>query len=246
MKVVAYVRVSTKQQARDGHSIAAQTDRLHTYCKLYDLELVSIEIDRGTSAKPVMGRRTTGDWRAAVDRRRPALGRALGYLDRGEADGLVVFKLGRLTRSHRDLDELLGRYFSRKKALFSVTEQVDTRTAAGRLVLSVLMSVLQWERETTCERTASIAAWRKEQGLYLGGPIPYGFAVEGKRKKEGGKGRHLVPDVAEQAVIGVARQLRVAGLPLRRVAEELARMGHVTRGGSSWHPQQIARLLVAA
>lgn len=74
----------------------------------------------------------------------------------GKAEAILVVKLARLTRSVKDLGDLVERYFaSGKWALLSVSEQIDTRSAAGRLVLNVLASVAQWEREATGERTSA-------------------------------------------------------------------------------------------
>lgn len=115
----------------------------------------------------------------------------------------------------RDPGELVERYFAPgKAALLSVGEQIDTRSAAGRLVLNVLASVSQWEREAIGERTATAMRFKASQGEYLGGEIPYGFRVSDD-------GVRLVPTDAEQAVVVEARRLRAAGLSLRAVAREL-------------------------
>nr|WP_199309871.1 MULTISPECIES: recombinase family protein [Synechocystis] len=74
---------------------------------------------------------------------RLGLEKALKMLEAREAEALVIVKLDRLNRSVRDLDCLLEKYFSERFSLMSVGEQVDIRTAAGRLVLNVLMSVAQ-------------------------------------------------------------------------------------------------------
>jgi hypothetical protein len=113
-------------------SLHAQRAKVTAYAKLYDLELAEVTVDAGESAKHLD---------------RPGLQRALGMLKRGEADALLVVKLDRLTRSVRDLGHLVEKYFAPgKAALLSVGEQIDTRSAAGRLVLNVLASVSQWER----------------------------------------------------------------------------------------------------
>ena len=145
-KAVAYVRVSTEKQADAGQSLDAQRAKVTAYAGLYDLELVEVIVDAGASAK-------------TLDR--PGLTRALAMLKSGEADALVVVKLDRLTRSVRDLGELVDRYFANgKAALLSVSEQIDTRSAGGRLVLNVLASVSQWEREAIGERTADAQGGR--------------------------------------------------------------------------------------
>ena len=78
-------------------------------------------------------------------------------LKAGDAEALLVVKLDRLTRSVVDLGTLVERYFAPgKAALLSVGEQIDTRSVAGRLVLNVLASVSQWEREAIGDRTACV------------------------------------------------------------------------------------------
>ena len=117
-RVVGYVRVSTEHQADGGASLGAQRAKLAAYALAMDLELVAIEEDAGLSAKTL---------------ERPALQRALAMLDAGTAEGLLWAKLDRLTRSVRDLGELVERYFSSRWSLLSVADSIDTRSAAGRL-----------------------------------------------------------------------------------------------------------------
>ena len=219
---MAYIRVSTDKQADRGVSLEAQRAKVDAYAALYDLDVVEVIVDAGVSAK-------------TLDR--PGLARALGMLRSGKADALLVVKLDRLTRSVRDLGELVDRYFAPgKAALLSVGEQIDTRSAAGRLVLNVLASVSQWEREAIGERTAVAMAHKAACGEYTGGEAPYGFTVaDGK----------LVELEAEQAVIREARALRSAGLSLRAVAAELDRLGLRARTGKVFAASQVARMVAA-
>src|SRR5262245_12352055 len=92
MKVVGYIRVSTEEQATSGQSLDAQREKLAAYAKLYDLELVSILEDAGESAKSL---------------NRPGLQDALGRLRRGDATGVLIAKLDRLTRSVADWQALI-------------------------------------------------------------------------------------------------------------------------------------------
>lgn len=221
MKVVAYVRVSTDQQADRGVSLAAQRAKVEAYASLYDLEIVAVVEDAGASAK-------------TLDR--PGLARALAMLDSGEAAGLVVAKLDRLTRSVRDLDSLISTWFGRANgpALLSVGEQIDTRSAAGRLVLNILASVSQWEREAISERTTTALAHKRARGERTG-EVPFGFSVADD-------GVMLVENDVEQAAIALVNELREAGLSIRSIAAELNTRGVAARGGR-WHPTTVARLL---
>ena len=224
-RTVAYLRVSTTQQAQDGVSLDAQEAKAKMYAELYDLEVVEFITDPGVSAKTL---------------ERPGLKKALELLDQGHAEALLVVKLDRLTRSVRDLGWLLDNYFAKKDgpALLCVAEQVDTRSAAGRLVLNVLMSVAQWERETTAERTSSALQHKASIGEYTGGKAPYGWKISSDGVK-------LDPDPTEQSVIVAAVALRNSGLSLRAVGKELCAKGLLPRSGNSWHASSIKVVLAA-
>ena len=140
MRVIAYARVSTVEQADSGISLTAQEARMTAYADLFNLQIVESILDPGESGKSL---------------KRPGLQRALGLLKSGKADGLLIVKLDRLTRSIADWQALIDAYFGERggKQILSVNDSIDTRTAAGRLVLNVLITVAQWEREAIGERT---------------------------------------------------------------------------------------------
>lgn len=224
-RVVAYVRVSTDKQAEHGVSLDAQRAKIEAYAALYDLDVTSYEVDAGVSA-------------STLDR--PALTRALAALDTGAADGVIVVKLDRLTRSVRDLGDLVDRYFAAGRfALISVSENVDTRTAAGRLVLNVLGAVSQWEREAIGERTAAAMAHKRTVGEYTGGRVPFGYTLDVD-------GSTLRPCAAEQAIIAAARDLEAAGMSLRSIGAALEARGLLPRSGGQWHAKTVRGLLSVA
>ncbi len=230
-RTVAYLRVSTAEQAETGISLDAQRAKVQAYAALYALDLVAIEVDAGVSAK---GFRGGFD---ATLRQRPGLARALSQLDRGTADAILVVKLDRLTRSVRDLGTLVERYFANRYALMSVSEQIDTRSAAGRqLVLHVLGAVAAWEREATGERTSAAMAHKRSCAEYTGGEPPYGWRV-------GDDGSTLKRDQGEQATIRAAVALREAGLSLRQIGAALEKRGLLPRSRRSWHAKTIRGLL---
>jgi DNA invertase Pin-like site-specific DNA recombinase len=225
-RAVAYIRVSTSKQVDQGVSLEAQEAKLHAYAALYGLELVldpetgrDVIVDAGESAKSL---------------ERPGLRRALRMLRTGQADALLVVKLDRLTRSVRDLGALIEDYFSGKAALLSVGEQIDTRTAGGRLVLNVLGAVSQWEREAIGERTSAALRHMLSTGAYTGGDEPFGYRVEGAR---------LVPREDEQAIIDEARAMHATGTSLRGVAAQLEAMGYRSRAGRPFLAAQVARMV---
>jgi site-specific DNA recombinase len=222
-RVVGYVRVSSEQQAEHGVSLEAQREKITAYAQLYDLELVDIIVDAGASAKTL---------------KRSGLQRALHMLTRGNAEALLVTKLDRVTRSVKDLGTLIERYFSRY-ALMSVSDQIDTATAAGRLVLNVLMSVAQWEREAIGERTRDALQHKKHQGQRISRHLPYGYLLADD-------GITLAPDAAEQYVIAAARGYARAGLSLRQIAARLAADGHLSRTGQPFTPKSVQSMLRSA
>lgn len=228
-RVVGYVRVSTEGQADSGISLEAQRAKLEAYSLAMDLELLSIEEDAGVSAKTVEGR--------------PGLLRALARLDSGEATGLLVVKLDRLTRSVRDLGDLVERYFAARHSLMSVSDSIDTRTAAGRLVLNVLASVAQWEREATAERTRESLAHLKSTGVLVGG-VPLGTRRTGEIDRDGR--RVVVEDEAEMVAVHRALELRAGGSSLRAIARVLRDEGHATKRGGRWEATTVSRVLSRA
>ena len=119
-----------------------------------------------------------------------------------------------------------------------MAESLDTGTAAGRLVLNVMASVSQWEREAIGERTRDALRHKKAQGQRVG-TVPFGFAVSLD-------GATLVPQFEEQRVLGLLRELRAAGFTLQAIADELNGQGLSTRRGSRWQLRSVHHLLSAA
>ena len=223
-RTVAYLRVSTDKQADHGVSMEAQRAKVEAYATLYDLELVAIIEDAGASAKSL---------------NRPGMDRALAMLRKGEAEALLVGKLDRLTRSVRDLGDLVDTYFADgKRALLSVHDQIDTRSAAGRLVLNVLASVSQWEREAIGERTSAAMQHKRSKGELVGA-VPFGYDL-------GADGKTLAANEAEQLVVAAVREYRAGGLSLRTIGERLVERGMLPRKGGAWNPAQIKRIAEAA
>lgn len=223
VRAIGYIRVSTDEQAIAGVSLNAQKERILAYAQLYNIQIETVFMDDGYSASSL---------------RRPGLKEALACLEDGRADAIIVAKLDRLTRSLRDLIDLTERYFkSGEAALMSVAEQLDQRTASGRLVMNILAAVAQWERETIAERTKEALRWKRENGERIG-TIPYGCQL--------GKDGKLEKNDYEQHVIRLAKQLKVGfNMSLQDICYELENMACHPRGGAAmkWHRKQIASIL---
>jgi DNA invertase Pin-like site-specific DNA recombinase len=223
MKVVGYVRVSTEEQAINGQSLDAQRAKLRAYAELYDQELVEIVEDAGASAKSL---------------NRPGLRDALGKLAKGAAAGLLIAKLDRLTRSVADWQRLIEKYFGERpgKQLFSVADSIDTRTAAGRLVLNVLLSVAQWERETIGERTRDAMQHKIRVKRERCGKVRFGYDLAAD-------GKTLLPNAEEQEAIRLMRKLRGEGESYRAIAAELNRRGIATKERRPWVHTSVKGIL---
>jgi DNA invertase Pin-like site-specific DNA recombinase len=226
MKVIGYIRVSTEEQATNGQSLDAQRAKVEAYAKLYDLELVAVVEDAGQSGKKL---------------NRPGLQTALAMLRRGEAVGVVISKLDRLTRSVADWQTLIDGYFGERagQQLFSVADSIDTRTAAGRLVLNVLLSVAQWERETIGERTRDALQHKIRKGERCG-KVRFGYDLADD-------GLTLIENPQQQAVIRQATELRGLGRTLRQIAAELTAQSIPTKEGkTAWTHTAVNRILSRA
>jgi DNA invertase Pin-like site-specific DNA recombinase len=223
VRVILYARVSTEDQAKDGVSLEAQAAKMAAYASLYDLEAIATITDAGESAKSL---------------NRPGLQKALTMLRSGTADGLVICKLDRLTRSVADWQQLIDGYFGERagKQLFSVGDSIDTRTAAGRMVLNILLSVAQWEREAIGERTRD-ALRHKIRRRERCGKVRFGYDLADD-------GKTLVPNVDEQAVIGLMADLRGRGHTLREIADALTARGIRTKEAkAAWTHTAVRRIL---
>lgn len=112
---------------------------------------------------------------------RPALQRLLDDIKANKIDIVVVYKIDRLSRSMLDFLGMIKFFDEHKVSFVSVTQDLNTDTAMGRLVLNVLQSFAQFEREIASERIKDKIALSKQKGMWMGGAIPLGYdAVEGK------------------------------------------------------------------
>ncbi len=220
MKAIGYVRVSTEKQADFGVSLEAQSEKVRAMAVVQGAELEDLIVDAGESAKSL---------------NRPGMERLLALVDSRSVDTVIIAKLDRLTRSVKDLAELLERFTRRGVSLVSVADSLDTRSAAGRLVLNIMVSVSQWEREAIGERTRDAMSHKRANGERVG-TVPFGHHVAAD-------GVHLESDAVEQGILSRIRELRAAGFTTRRIADELNRLGITTRRRTKWRFQYVADVL---
>ncbi len=217
---IGYVRVSTDKQAEHGVSLEAQEAKIRAMATVQGVELADVIVDGGESAKSL---------------NRPGLQRLMTLINAGKVQAVIVAKLDRLTRSVKDLCGLLELFDKRKVTLVSVAEALDTGSAAGRLVITIMGAVSQWEREAIGERTRDALRHKRGNGERVGN-IAFGSRLSND-------GLHLEPDAGEQAALTEIRSLRNQGTSLRRIATLLNEQGLRTRRGSYWRLESIARVI---
>lgn len=165
MKLALYARVSTEEQL-NGYSIEIQVDKLTQYAKLNDYEY-EVFTDEGYSAK---------------DLNRPYIKILLDRLKNNEFDGIAIHKLDRLTRSVRDLQNIVDYMDQNNLKLISLNESFDNTTANGRLTLTMMGAVAQWERETIQERVCLGVKQAALSGKIVG-TVPFGYNYDNKTGK---------------------------------------------------------------
>ena len=214
MKVVGYVRVSTDEQVREGDSLDAQKERIEAWAKAMDYSILHIEADEGISGKSVSSRQ--------------GLLRAVEVAC-SEGAALVVYSLSRLSRSTRDTLMLADNLDKAGADLVSLSERIDTTSAAGKMVFRMLAVLNEFERDQISERTSAILQHKKSK-LEAYSPTPYGYRKKGKK---------LVHCQIEQEVIAQIFRLRKRGFSLRRIARRLNKQGIPAKKGGCRHPSAV-------
>jgi site-specific DNA recombinase len=147
---------------------------------------------------------------------RPALQQLLADVQAGTIDIVLVYKVDRLTRSLADFAKLIELFDAHGVSFVSVTQSFNTSSSMGRLTLNVLLSFAQFERELIGERVRDKIAASKRKGLWVGGPVPLGYAAVAKK---------IVVVAAEAEAVRTifARYLKLGSV--RALAEDLDRRG---------------------
>jgi len=152
MKLFAYLRVSTISQI-EGGGLKIQEDSIRRYCEAQQHTILKVYCDKGVS-----GAKT-----------RPQLERMLSHLN--EVDGIIVYDLTRIGRSTLDLLEKIYNLDNQGKIFISVKEGMDISTKTGKLILTVLSGIADFERQTIIERMESGKEYAKEHGTKSGKPM---------------------------------------------------------------------------
>ncbi len=214
---VAYLRVSTEEQATIGVSLAAQREAAENYCRLHGLDLAHVFADEGIS-----GTRTDN---------RPGLRDAIQAASAARCV-LIVHSLSRLARSTRDAIDIADQLAKAHTDLVSISEKIDTTSGMGRFFFTTIAALAQLERDQISERTIAALAYKRSRHERVGGHIPLGYDLADD-------GVHLLENPDEQRVLRRILELRRQGLSSRKIIKRLDRDGLKPKHGGRWHPKVI-------
>jgi site-specific DNA recombinase len=177
---------------------------------------------------------------------RPALARLLADVEAGLIDCVVVYKVDRLSRSLLDFTRLMAVFDAKKVSFVSVTQQFNTGTSMGRLVLNVLLSFAQFEREIIAERTRDKLSAMRRKGMWAGGLPPLGYDIDAATKRlvvnadEAARVRGIFALYREHgALLPVVEALRDRGWANKQTATKKG----MVRGGNVFDRGSLYRLL---
>jgi site-specific DNA recombinase len=220
MNAIIYTRVSTLGQAEEGVSMDAQQIRAAAWAASNGYGVAETFSDAGVSGK-----------RAG---NRPGLQNALEAACRVRGNVLVVYSLSRLARSTKDAIAIAERLEKAGADLVSLTERIDTTTAAGKMMFRMLAVLAEFERDLVSERTKAALAHKSAKGERVGG-VPFGFQLADDRVR-------LLPDAGEQATLRDLHELRTSGMSWRAIADTLNGRGIPTKTGRSWTWQTTRKI----
>jgi site-specific DNA recombinase len=209
--------------------------RCAVYCRVssderLEQEFNSIDAQKEAGQSYVASQRSEG-WIPVVDdyddpgfsggnTERPGLKRLMADIERGLVDIVVVYKIDRLTRSLADFSKMVEVFERQGVSFVSVTQQFNTTTSMGRLMLNVLLSFAQFEREVTGERIRDKIAASKRKGLWMGGVPPLGYDVANRLL--------VVNECEAELVRRIFGEMLTIGSPTR-IAQGLAVEGITTK-----------------
>lgn len=210
LRCAIYTRKSTEEGLEQSfNSLDAQREACAAY--------IMSQTREGWEALPE--RYDDGGWTGG-NMERPALRQLLDDVSAGRIDIIVVYKVDRLTRSLADFAKIVEVLDAHGASFVSVTQAFNTTNSMGRLTLNVLLSFAQFEREVTAERIRDKIIASKAKGMWMGGPIPIGYALQDRR---------LVPDAEEATTVRLIFERYVELRSIAALVDDLHERGVRTK-----------------
>lgn len=203
-KCFLYSRVSTEMQV-DGYSLEAQKSVLKKFAEREEMQIIEYYEDAGKSGKSIEGR--------------PAFKKMLSDIENGQSvDYILVYKLSRFGRNAADILNSLELIQTYDVNLICIEEGIDSSQTSGKLLISVLSAVAEIERENILEQTMNGRREKARQGLWNGGPAPYGYTLKDNKLYVNEDEAELVRLIYDKYVnttigySGIAKYLNLQGI----------------------------------
>ncbi|MDU9350491.1 cassette chromosome recombinase CcrB [Staphylococcus ureilyticus] len=218
--VGGYIRVSTERQV-EGYSIEGQITQIEQYCQFNGYELFDIYADRGISGKSM---------------NRPELQRMLNDAKNGKLDCVMVYKTNRLARNTSDLLTIVEELHRQNVEFFSLSERMEVKNSTGKLMLQILASFSEFERNTILENIYTGQHQRALEGYYQGN-LPLGYNNIPDNKKE------LMINQHEANIVKYIFESYAKGHGYRKIANALNHKGYVTKKGNPFSISAVTYIL---
>lgn len=198
--VAVYTRVSTDEQAKEGYSLDSQLDKLRSYCKARDWKIIGEYVDDGKT-----GRNTN----------RPGYQQMLADID--QWDAILVIKGDRIHRNSKNHTEMMQTLGKLDKHYVSMSENYDTSTAGGRLIMDFIMRLGQYESEIIGERVFSGQLQKaKEKKKFMGHRVPFGYNWDAEKKE-------FIPIKKELDLVKQVFQMYIDGFSMRSIGKKVGK-----------------------
>ena len=219
MKILGYIRVSTKLQSEKGNSLKLQKSKIKDYCKLNDFNLIDIYEDKGISGMSI--------------EKRDGYKEMIEYLTNNQIDGIVVWSLSRLGRKMKDVVEFMDILKKNNINFFSIKENLSNNDKVGSLIMNILGSINEFEVEVIRERIKDVKRNKKENGEVYG-RLQYGWDnINGK----------LIKNESEFKIIKRIKNLRSRGYSWRKISNRLNNDNIQSKDGNLWYDGSLYNMM---
>jgi site-specific DNA recombinase len=219
-KTGIYIRVSTEDQAKEGFSINAQKEKLTTYSKINNWHDITYYIDDGLSGKNI--------------NERPNIIKLIDDVKNKKINNILIYKLDRLTRSVKDLINLIEIFENNNCSFNSITEKLDTSTAVGRMFIKIIGTFAEFERENLAERISFGYEQKTKEGNYTNTNGVYGYDyINGK----------IIINKKEKELINNIYNLYLNGYSMLQIANKLNKENTPTKRNGKWYQSTIKSIL---
>lgn len=224
MKLLGYVRVSTEAQS-DNTSLDNQISEINRYCEYNKHEVTIYQ-----------------DTKSGKDLNREGIKQLLNQLN--DYDGIIIYKLDRLSRKLLDTLKIVDELKTNNKTLITINEKIDISTIQGQLMLNTMASFAQYERDVISQRIKVGKQKRKEQNSFTGGQIKTGKKSIKTYDDNGNfTGNKLINDEAEQQIIEMIKRYKKNGKGLTYIATRLNKKGYKTKNNKDFTYHLVRNIL---